>query len=163
MDRLGPLRIGNGSGSRYSDGVCKLRPCRVLGAAVVKPKATPTLKGNPRWVEQGHGGCCCVGAPAAVTGLMAGAGALLRSGRCEVASQAGEGVGPPCPVQFASRIGSGRPGLTDELRASQVVEGGRWPLLDGTSDGPGRGRAVVKQNDKQTADRAGFQTGAGEV
>ena len=27
--------LQNGSGSRYSDGVCELRPCRVLGAAVV--------------------------------------------------------------------------------------------------------------------------------
>ena len=120
-------------------------------------------QGEPLLGRTGHRSAVALGPPAAVTGLMAGAGALLRSGRCEVAGAAGEGVGPPCPVQFASRIGSGRPGLTDELRASQVVEGGRWPLLDGTSDGPGRGRAVVKQNDKQTADRAGFQTGAGEV
>jgi hypothetical protein len=47
-------------------------------------------------------------APAAVTGLDGQRRSPLRSGRCEVAGQAGEGAGRACLVQFASRVGSER-------------------------------------------------------
>ena len=77
---------------------------------------------------------------------MAGAGALLRSGRCEVAGQAGEGVGPPCPVQFASRIGSGRARTDRRITSESSCRGrtmaaARWALR--TARGAMVGTAVA--------------------